>query len=330
MGRHAALSENELAQGVHLDLLRNVFLQASQSASLRERATRYRFVRRSVRRFLPGEKVEDALAAARALADRGISSLLTHLGENVTQRAEAETVTAQYWDLLDRIHAAALPSEVSVKLTQLGLDLAPDFCFANLSRLLTHPLHQGPSRRLLWIDMENSPYVDPTLEIYERAQRVGAPVGVAVQAYLYRTQQDLERLIPLGGAIRLVKGAYREPAEISYPLKKDVDDSYLHLGQRLLAAVAERADFRAVLATHDVNLIRRLAAFGAQRGIEKQRIEFAMLYGIQRDEQVRLAREGFRSCVLVSYGDFWFPWFMRRLAERPANAFFVLRNIFSR
>jgi proline dehydrogenase len=315
---------------VHLDLLRNVFLHASQSASLRERATRYRFVRRSVRRFLPGEKAEDALAAARALAGQGIHSLLTHLGENVTQRVEAETVTAQYWDLLDRTHAAGLPSEVSVKLTQLGLDLAPDFCFANLSKLLTHPLHQGPNRRLLWIDMENSPYVDPTLEIYERARKAGAPVGVAVQAYLYRTQQDLERLIPLGGAIRLVKGAYREPAEISYPLKKDVDDSYLQLGQRLLAAVAERADFRAVLATHDVNLIRRLAAFGAQRGIEKQRIEFAMLYGIQRDEQLRLAREGFRSCVLVSYGDFWFPWFMRRLAERPANAFFVLRNIFSR
>jgi proline dehydrogenase len=290
---------------------------------------KYGFVRRSVDRFLPGENVEDALGAARRLSERGIHSLLTHLGENVIARTEAEATTAQYLALLDEMQHASLPAEISVKLTQLGLDLDAEFCFANLSRLCSHPLNAPGGRGVVWIDMEHSPYVDPTLEIYRRARKAGAQVGLALQAYLYRTEQDLRSLLPLGGAVRLVKGAYGEPSEIAYPLKKDVDDSYFRLAQILFSAEARQQKMRGVVATHDLELIRRIQAATAALQIPKAQVEFAMLYGIQRDAQMRLAEEGYRSCVLVSYGKFWFPWFMRRLAERPANVFFLLRNLFS-
>ena len=286
-------------------------------------------MRHTVERFLPGENTEDALRAAKRLSERGVHSLLTHLGENVTERAEAEATTAAYLSLLDRIQQAALPVEISVKLTQLGLDLDAELCFANLSRLFSHPLHAQPGGRVVWIDMEHSPYVDLTLEIYRRARQAGANAGIALQAYLYRTEQDLRSLLPLGGAVRLVKGAYREPSEIAYPLKRDVDDSYFRLAQILLSEEARRHNIRGVMATHDLQLISRIQAVAQTAQVPKEQVEFAMLYGIQRDAQLRLAREGYRSCVLVSYGKFWFPWFMRRLAERPANVFFLLRNLVS-
>jgi proline dehydrogenase len=309
-------------------LLRQLFLKASESEWLRERAPKYRFVRHTVERFLPGESVEDALRAARRLSEQGVHSLLTHLGENVTERAEAEATTAAYLSLLDQIQQTALPAEISVKLTQLGLDLDADFCFANLSRLFSHPLHAQPGGRVVWIDMEHSPYVDVTLEIYRRARKADARVGIALQAYLYRTEQDLRSLLPLGGAVRLVKGAYSEPSEIAYPLKRDVDDSYFRLAQILLSEEARQHNVRGAMATHDLHLISRIQDAADASHIPKEEVEFAMLYGIQREAQVQLAKEGYRSCVLVSYGKFWFPWFMRRLAERPANVFFLLRNLF--
>lgn len=256
-------------------------------------------------------------------------SLLTHLGENVTERAEAEAATTAYLSLLDQIQQASLPAEISVKLTQLGLDVDAELCFANLSRLFSHPLHAQPGARVVWIDMEHSPYVDVTLAVYRRAREAGANVGVALQAYLYRTEQDLRSLLPLGGAVRLVKGAYREPSEIAYPLKHDVDESYFRLAQILLSEEARRYNVRSVMATHDLALIGRIQAVAVAAQIPKAQVEFAMLYGIQREAQLRLAKEGYRSCVLVSYGKFWFPWFMRRLAERPANVLFLLRNLFS-
>jgi proline dehydrogenase len=282
-------------------------------------------MRRSVERFMPGENLEDALGAAKRLAEAGTFSVLTHLGENVKERSAAEEVTLGYVEALKRIHAMNLPAEISVKLTQLGLDLDAEFCRANLMRIIEN----SSADRTVWIDMEHSPYVDVTLSIYRRVHEAHRNTGVCLQAYLFRTEKDLASLISAGAAVRLVKGAYSEPPEIAFAEKKDVDENFLRLSQMLFDAEARRAGVRAALATHDLPLISRICEWAAARKISKEHIEFQMLYGIQRTEQVRLAREGYRSGVLVSYGSYWFPWFMRRLAERPANAFFVARNLFA-
>ncbi|MGA2898743.1 MAG: proline dehydrogenase family protein [Candidatus Acidiferrales bacterium] len=305
--------------------MRRSLLKASQNQWLREHAPRYGFMRRTVTRFMPGENVEDALAAAQTLASNGIGAVLTHLGENITDRAEAQEVTKHYQDVLDRIRAANLPAEVSVKLTQLGLDLDNEFCYSNLVALIEHT----PAEKTLWIDIEQSPYVDVTLQLYRRARKAYANVGVCVQAYLFRTEKDLDALISIGASVRLVKGAYNEPAEIAFPLKRDVDENYLHLAQRLLSPESRKMRVRAAMATHDRVLIKKIVEWSASQGIAKANLEFQMLYGIQRSEQLRLVRDGYRCNVLISYGSFWFPWFMRRLAERPANVLFLARNFFS-
>jgi len=307
-----------------MSLMRTAILKASANPWMRKNAPRYGFLRRTVTRFMPGETIDDALAAARQLAEKRIATLVTHLGENIEDRSEAESVTNHYLDVLQRVSAANLPTEVSVKLTQLGLDLDHEFCYANLARLI----EATPPDKTLWIDMEQSPYVDVTLEIYLRARKAYANVGVCIQAYLYRTQKDLDSLIAIGAAVRLVKGAYNEPAEIAYPRKNDVDASYMELAKRLLSPEARRAGVRAAIATHDRALIASLIEWAAAQGVPKNRLEFQMLYGIQRAEQLRLAQEGYRSAVLISYGTFWYPWFMRRLAERPANVLFLARNFF--
>jgi proline dehydrogenase len=313
-----------------MNLMRRMLVKASESRWLRERAPRFGFVRGAAARFMPGEKPEDALAAARSLAENGISSLLTQLGENIAERAEAEGVVAHYLDLLERIRAANLPAEVSVKLTQLGLDLDREFCFANLTTLIESSRAASPAvEKTLWIDMEQSAYVDATLELHARARKATRNIGVCVQAYLHRTEKDVESLVSMGAALRLVKGAYSEPPEIAFPEKEDVDENYFRLAQMLLSPEARRAGVRAVMATHDRKLIARITEWAAAQGIAKNRLEFAMLFGIQRAEQLRLAQEGYISGVLISYGSFWFPWFMRRLAERPANVLFLVRNLFS-
>jgi proline dehydrogenase len=307
-----------------MSLMRTAILKASANPWMRKNAPRYGFLRRTVTRFMPGETIDDALAAARQLAEKRIATLVTHLGENIEDRSEAESVTNHYLDVLQRVSAANLPTEVSVKLTQLGLDLDHEFCYANVARLI----EATPPDKTLWIDMEQSPYVDVTLEIYLRARKAYANVGVCIQAYLYRTHKDLDSLIAIGAAVRLVKGAYNEPAEIAYPRKNDVDASYMELAKRLLSPEARRAGVRAAIATHDRALIASLIEWAAAQGVPKNRLEFQMLYGIQRAEQLRLAQEGYRSAVLISYGTFWYPWFMRRLAERPANVLFLARNFF--
>ncbi len=306
-----------------MGVLRTLLLAGSQNRWLRERAPRYRFVRRTVERFIPGETLDAALQAGLALQEQGIGTVFTYLGENVTDAQEAEAVAAHYADVLARIRAWPQPAEVSVKLTQLGLDLDPELCSANLRRILD----AAAPHQTVWIDMESSPYVDITLETYRRARAVYPNVGVCLQAYLYRTERDLLSLLPLRPAIRLVKGAYREPPDRAFPRKRDVDANFFALAQRLLGDEARRTGVRAAIATHDRALIRRIAAFAAAAGIPRSETEFQMLYGIQREEQQRLAREGYRMLVLISYGSSWFPWFMRRLAERPANLLFLLRHL---
>jgi proline dehydrogenase len=306
-------------------LVRGALLVASQSTWLRERATRYAFVRRAVSRFMPGEDAESALTAAEALHRQNIGTVLTHLGENVTDASEAERVADHYVEVLSGMRRRGLPSELSVKLTQLGLDLAAELCYANLRRIIEA---ENP-QKVVWIDMEASQYVDATLDLYRRARCDYPNVGVCLQAYLYRTAKDLAALLPLGPAIRLVKGAYKEPRDRAFPHKKDVDENYFALAQELTSEKAQQAGVRAAIATHDLRLIARVIQWAQSRGLGKQAFEFQMLYGIQRAEQLRLAGEGWRTIVLISYGSYWFPWYMRRLAERPANVWFLVRNLFA-
>ena len=308
-----------------MGLVRSAFLAGSQSRWLRERAVNYRFVRRAVSRFMPGEDMEAALAATQALKASGIGSVLTYLGENLERAEEAEQVTRHYLDVLARVKRASLGAEISIKLTQLGLDLGPAACEAAVMTLVERARADGT---WVWIDMESSAYTNVTLDIYRRARARFPNVGVCVQAYLRRTEQDLKSLIPLGGGLRLVKGAYREPPDKAFPKKRDVDANYFALAGRLLGREARQAGVRAIFGTHDSALIRRIEDLGRAEALQPQDLEFQMLYGIQREEQVRLAARGYRFRVLISYGDAWFPWYMRRLAERPANVLFVLRHVF--
>ncbi len=309
-----------------MGLVRKALLAGSQSRWLRERAVNYRFVRRAVSRFMPGEDLEAALAAARTLQAAGLGSVLTYLGENVQTAEEAEQFTRHYLDVLARAKRASLGAEISIKLTQLGLDLGHAACEAGLMSLIESARADGT---WVWIDMESSAYTDATLDIYRRARARFPNVGVCVQAYLRRTEQDLKTLIPLGGGLRLVKGAYREPVDKAFPRKQDVDASYFDLARQLLGREARQAGVRPIFGTHDPALIRRVEAAARVEALRPQDVEFQMLYGIRRDEQARLAGQGHRFRVLISYGDAWFPWYMRRLAERPANMLFLLRNVFT-
>ena len=308
-----------------MSMMRNVLLAGSTNAWLRDRATKTAFVRRSVSRFMPGEQIDDALRAAAELNLHGMSTILTKLGENLLRVEEAEQVTLHYLDVLDRIAASGVDAQISVKPTQLGLDLDRALCQRNLDRLIARAEQRN---NFVWVDMEGSPYVDPTLALFRRARATTERVGIALQAYLYRTDKDVESLVPLGAAIRIVKGAYLEPSEVAFPKKSDVDANYYKLCTRLLAPDARKPGAILHVATHDVALVDRLAAHITQQQVPASAYEFAMLYGIQRGQQARLVREGKRLRILISYGEYWFPWYMRRLAERPANVWFVVRTLF--
>ncbi len=286
---------------------------------------RYRFVRRAVTRFMPGETLEEALPPAQLLAEQGLATVFTLLGENITDPPAARAVADHYLGVLQRIEDLGLDAEISVKPTQLGVDLGAELCHENLSVLVDRV---APSGRTVWIDMEGSAYTDVTLELYRKLRERGAPAGVCLQSYLRRTAADLETLLPLRPAIRLVKGAYLEPREIAFPSRAEVDDSYLALAQRLLAAT--RDGTRVGLGTHDRKLIARIGAWADAAGIQPAAYEWQMLYGIQREEQRRLAAAGRRVRILISYGEAWYPWYVRRLAERPANLLFVAKNVFAR
>lgn len=310
-----------------MPLLRRALLAGSQSRWLRERAMRRAFVRRAVSRFMPGEDVSDALAASGTLRKAGMGAVLTRLGENVAAEAEADAVAAHYLDLLERVKDTSGAVEISVKPTQLGMDLDEERCAARLLALAARAEATG---NFVWIDMEQTAYVDATLRLVRRARAAHRGVGVCLQSYLRRTAGDLEALLPTGAGVRLVKGAYNEPPELAFPRKTDVDASYLALARRLLEAAAGGAGVRSVFGTHDRTIIDAILAEATTRGWPRSAAEFHLLYGIQRGEQERLRAAGWPVRVLVSYGEYWFPWYMRRLAERPANVLFVARSLFAR
>jgi proline dehydrogenase len=301
-----------------------VLLAASRSSWLARQLSRRAFFRRAVRRFMPGEDLDAALAAAAQLAQAGCGSVLTQLGEQVTARGEAAAVRDHYLEVLDRIQRQRLPTEISVKLTHLGLEANPKAC---LQDSLALAARAGEVQSFLWIDMEESRYVDATLELFQAVRAAHADVGVCLQAYLRRTPTDLEALLPLAPAIRLVKGAYNEPPEIAFPRKRDVDAAYVTLAGSLLEGAA-RAGARPVFGTHDLALIERVRDRALAAGVAPGAYEVHMLYGIRTAAQRALVQDGVPVRVLISYGTHWFPWYMRRLAERPANMWFVARHLF--
>lgn len=310
-----------------MSLMRRSLLWASENSWLARRLPRLGFVRRATRRFMPGEVLEDAVAEAVRLDDLGASTILTLLGENLDSLAEADEVVDEYLRILDEARDRGLDLQVSVKPTQLGLDLDRDGAFANLERIVRHAEQRA---NFVWIDMEGSAYTDVTLELFRGARAERSNVGLALQAYLYRTKDDLESLLPLDPAIRLVKGAYAEPEAIAFPKKRDVDASFERLALRLIDHVAGTGAGLAVFGTHDPRLIRRCQDEARSRDLDRSLYEFDLLYGIGRAEQERLLAERERLRVLISYGSAWFPWYMRRLAERPANVWFVARQLLSR
>ncbi len=305
-----------------MSVLRNIFLAASESRWLRERAVRLPFVRRAVSKFMPGETLDDALAATRAL---GVGTVLTKLGENLRSVEEADGVAHHYLDAYDRIAAEKLDVEISVKLTQLGLDFSREECERHLRDLAERARSHG---NWVWVDMESTAYTDVTLDIYRRLRAQFPNTGVCVQSYLMRTAADVDTLVALGSGIRLVKGAYREPPEKAFPEKEDVDENYFRLAERLLSDAAREKGVRAIFGTHDPALIRRIEELARSRGLTPADVEFQLLYGIRRPEQLRLAAAGYRFRVLISYGEAWFAWYMRRLGERPANVLFVVKSLF--
>jgi proline dehydrogenase len=308
-----------------MSMMRKALLWASTNVWLRERAMRTGFVRRSVVKFMPGERIEDAIEAARELKPSGLTTILTRLGENITRLEEADEVHAHYVKVLDLVRASGLDAHVSVKPTQLGFDQDKDVCVRHCLALVDKC---QATNNFLWLDMESSPYVDGTIALFKRLRERSDRVGIALQAYLYRTEKDLEPLVPLGSAIRLVKGAYLEPASIAFPKKADVDGNYFKLASRLLRADNTKPGALVHIGTHDLDLQARLMQVIKDGKVAASRYEFAMLYGIQSSRQHELARMNIRTRCLISYGEYWFPWYMRRLAERPANVWFVAKNMF--
>ena len=302
-----------------MNVLRGLLLAAADSARLQRFVQRYGF-RLGAARFVAGESLDAAVPVLRRLNEQSLLTNTTLLGEGVCDEAETREVVDAYREVLDRIQAERLRTNVALKLTHLGLSIDEELARRNLAELVEHAAQRGNFVR---IDMEESRHVDATLRIYRRLRESGHEnVGAVLQAYLFRTETDLAALLPLAPNLRLVKGAYLEPAEIAYPRKRDVDAAYGRLLETSLAA----GGFTAV-ATHDETLIEHTIAFARERGIPRERFQFQMLYGIASGLQLELVRRGFEVLVATPYGPEWYRYLMRRLAERPANLLFLLRNL---
>jgi proline dehydrogenase len=280
--------------------------------------------RRLVRRFVAGTTAESALEVVARVNAQGMMGAVTYLGENVSTPAQARTATLVYRDVVEALAARGLRALPSLKLTHLGLDISADACATNVGEVAERCAAAG---RRLWIDMESSAYTQRTLDFYERLHRTRPSAACVVQAALRRTPADVDRLVGMGAALRLCKGAYREPAHVAYPAKRDVDAAYARLADRLVDADAQARGVYVGYATHDETLIERVRATAAARGVSAERFEIQMLYGIRHDLHARLRAAGLRVRVLVPFGEDWYGYFMRRLAERPANLVFLLRNL---
>jgi proline dehydrogenase len=306
-----------------MPILRSGFIALSHNRSLRHFFEHSRLGTRLNKRFIAGMKIEDALRVAEEVHNQGIAVTLDSLGESVTSPTEAHRAAEIYHQLLDAIAARGLSANVSVKLTQMGLEQSTELAETIAGDLVHHAHDTGSFVR---IDMEDSPLTQVTLDIVRRVHaRAGMheAVGVVIQAYLYRSQADVEQLLVEGIRIRLCKGAYDEPPEVAFPRKAEVDANYVALSKMLLDSSMYHA-----LATHDEKMIAAVQAYAADRGIDRGHFEFQMLYGVRRDLQRKLVAEGYKVRVYVPFGTEWYPYFMRRLAERPANVIFLARNFF--
>ena len=300
-------------------MLRAILLKLSESPGFAHWVTSNPTTRRMARRFVAGETLDDAVIAARACNSLGMYTSLDYLGENVATVADAQRARDAYLQIFDRIAQERLHANVSCKLTQLGLDLSPDFCEGLLLSLVERA---AGYENFLRVDMESSVYTQRTIDLVKHVRTRNPAVGTVIQSYLYRSKGDVQDLLTYGCRIRLCKGAYKESDEVAYARKKDVDGNYVRLMQMLLSS-----GFYHAIATHDPRMIAQTIRFAAAKLISKDDFEFQMLYGVRTDLQRQLVKDGFRIRIYIPYGRDWFPYFMRRLAERPANLAFFLRNI---
>lgn len=307
-----------------MQLLRSSLLWASQSPKMERIVRSSRAMRPLVSRFMPGESLDDVITAVRGLGGQGTPTIVTHLGENVSSDAAADQTVAEYERLIDALAATRTGADVSIKLTQFGWDVDKRRALIRVSRVVSLAAAQ---RMTLAIDMESSPYVESTIEAYEKLAREHANVALCLQAYLHRTPGDVRRLLPLGPHIRLVKGAYREPGDVALARRADVDSRYRVLARELLAATG--GGTRVVFGTHDMALVEQIRTDARALRVAEQSFEVQMLFGVQDAGRRRLERDGVKTRVLISYGSAWYPWFMRRLAEKPSNLAMIARNLFS-
>ena len=312
--------DNEVAVSASNPVLRNSFLYLSRQGWLRRWTETSPLSKRFTGRFVAGNTLDDGLRVCRELRSQSMSASLDHLGENVAALPEADAARDAYLTALHRIYDDRLGATVSMKLTSLGLDISESACERNTDSLVSKAKETG-SR--IEMDMESAEYTDRTLRLVHLMHERYASVRAVIQAYLYRSENDIADLCRRGVPVRLCKGAYKEPPNVAFPDKKDVDANYVKLAKMLLDSGADPA-----FATHDPAILDEVVAYVKQRNIPAARFEFQMLYGVRRDLQKRLAGEGYRVRIYVPYGDAWYPYFMRRLAERPANVLFLVRNLF--
>jgi proline dehydrogenase len=306
-----------------MPFLRSLFISLSTNRPIRRFSEASSMGRKMSSRFVAGVQMEDALRVAQRLNEQGMSVTLDSLGESVSSEADAQRAAEIYHRLLEQIAQQRLNANISVKLTQMGMDFAPEITDRIVQSLTEHCRTSG---NFLRIDMEGSALTQPTIDLVRRMHSLpgnAGHIGIVIQAYLYRSQQDIEQLLADGIRIRLCKGAYQEPATVAFPSKSDVDQNYIQLAQTLLSSSIYHG-----IATHDEAMIRAVQDYARQRGIAHDRFEFQMLYGVRRDLQRKLVQDGYRVRIYLPFGSEWYPYFMRRLAERPANVFFILRNLF--
>lgn len=302
-------------------ITRSTLIWLSQREGLKEFATRFPFFKKLTTRFVAGETLDEAIQFIRDLNGDGCTASFDHLNESVQNASEAENEVAEYSNILARIEESGIQSNVSIKLTQFGLGLDPELAYKNARRVVLEAQRRSNFVR---VDMEDSRVTQVTLDIFRRLRSEFGinDVGIVVQSYLRRTYSDAQDLVKLPARIRICKGAYDEPAEVAFPDKKDVDANYIKVMQLLLSSGTYHG-----IATHDPKMIDATIDFAAREGIGKDKFEFQMLYGVRRDLHRQLSRDGYKMRVYVPYGKHWYPYFMRRLAERPANIWFVLKNI---